>query len=69
MNETTIKIIGMSCSGCENRVQNALKNIDGVEEVAADHMTGMVKVTAESEIPENAIKEKLTDLGFGIEED
>ena len=68
MNETTIKITGMSCSGCENRVQNALKNIDGVEEVEADHTTGTVKITAKDEVSEDAIKEKITDLGFEIEE-
>ena len=69
MNETTIKITGMSCSGCENRVQNALKTLDGVEEVEANHATGTVKVTSKNEIPENAIKAKLADLGFEIEED
>ena len=69
MNETTIKITGMSCSGCENRVQNALKNIEGIEEVEADHTTGMVKVTSKSEVSEDAIKEKLTNLGFEVEED
>ena len=68
MNETTIKITGMSCSGCENRVQNALKNIDGIEEVDADHTTGTVKITAKDEVSEDAIKEKITDLGFEIEE-
>ena len=37
MKETIIKVEGMVCNGCENRVQNALKNIDGVENVVADH--------------------------------
>ena len=68
MNETTIKITGMSCNGCENRVQNALKNIGGIEEVEADHATGIVKVTAKSEVSEDAIKEKITDLGFEVGE-
>ena len=68
MSETTIKITGMSCSGCENRVQNALKNIDGVEEVEADHTTGIVKVAAKSEVSEDVIKEKITDLGFEVGE-
>ena len=69
MNETTIKIAGMSCSGCGNRVQNALKNIEGIEEVEADHTTGMVKVASKSDVSEDAIKEKLTNLGFEVEED
>ena len=35
MKETIIKVKGMVCNGCENRVQNALKTIDGIEEVIA----------------------------------
>ena len=38
MKETIIKVEGMVCNGCENRVQNALKNIEGVENVVADHV-------------------------------
>ncbi len=37
MKETTIKVKGMVCNGCENRVKNALKNIEGIEEVVANH--------------------------------
>ena len=37
MKKTVIKVNGMVCNGCENRVQNALKTIDGIEEVVANH--------------------------------
>jgi Cu2+-exporting ATPase len=66
MKETIIKVEGMVCNGCENRVKNALKNISGVEEVIADHTTDIVKVTSNEEVLENTITEKIEDLGFDI---
>ena len=69
MKETIIKVEGMVCNGFENRVQNALKNIDGVENVVADYTTGIVKVTSKSEVPENVMKEKIENIGFEVKED
>ncbi len=67
MKELEIKVKGMMCNGCENRVQNALKTIEGVKEVVANHATGIVKVTANEEVSENSIKEKIEDIGYEIE--
>ena len=69
MKETIIKVEGMVCNGCENRVQNALKNIDGVEKVIANHTTGTVTVTSKDEVLESTLKEKITDIGFEVKED
>lgn len=66
MKEIIIKVEGMVCNGCENRVQNALKNIEGVENVVADHTTGTVTITARNEISENTLKEKIEDIGFEV---
>lgn len=66
MKEIIIKVQGMVCNGCENRVQNALKNIDGVENVVADHTTGTVTITSNNEISEDVLEEKIEDLGFEV---
>lgn len=66
MKETIIKVEGMVCSGCENRVQNALKTIDGVESVNANHTTGTVIVTSKEEVSEKVMKEKIEDIGFEV---
>lgn len=63
MKETIIKVQGMACEGCENRIQNALKNMEGIEKVVANHKEGIVTVTA-NETLINDIKEKIEDLGF-----
>lgn len=63
MKETIIKVQGMACKGCENRIQNALSNMEGIEKVVANHKEGTVTVTA-NETLINDIKEKIEDLGF-----
>lgn len=68
MKETIIKVEGMVCGGCENRVQNALKTIEGIESVVADHSTGIVTVTSKDEVDENVMKEKIGDIGFEVKE-
>ncbi|MGN1301087.1 MAG: heavy-metal-associated domain-containing protein [Clostridia bacterium] len=69
MKKIVIKVEGMACSGCENRVQNALKNIKGVEKVIANHTNGTVTVTSNNEVEEDALKEKIEDIGFKVKED
>lgn len=69
MKEFIIKVEGMVCNGCENRVKNTLKDIAGVENVIADHTTGTVTVSANNEVLESIIKEKIEDLGFEVKED
>ena len=69
MKETIIKVEGMVCEGCENRVQNALLNIKGVTNVVANHLTKTVTVTSNENVSEKTLKEKIEDLGYEVEED
>lgn len=66
MTEINLKVDGMVCNGCENRVKNALENIDGVENVIANHERGMVTVTSKEEIDASIIMKKIKDLGYEI---
>ena len=59
MKETNLIVNGMMCGGCESRVKNAIKNIEGVENVTADHKTGKVIVISNNEVSEEIIKEAL----------
>ena len=69
MKEILINVEGMACSGCENRIQNALKTIDGVKSVVANYKDGTVKVILNSKIEECVLKDKIEDLGFDVKED
>lgn len=64
MREIKMKVKGMVCSGCENRVKNALESLSGVDKVEADHKKDLVKVIATSSVRERDLEEKIDDLGF-----
>ena len=66
MKEINLKVSGMVCGGCENRVKNALKNITGVKEVSASCETKVVTVTCQNEVEGSIIKETIENLGYEI---
>ena len=41
----TLKVEGMACGACENRVQKVAKRIDGVSEASADHKHSTARIT------------------------
>ena len=55
MKELKLKINGMACEGCENRVD-------------ANHTTGMVIINLKKDLDIDQIKEKITDIGYDIVE-
>ena len=67
-NKIEIRISGMSCTGCENRVENVLKNIENVESVNANYNTGIVEIETNDikNLNIDVIKETLEDLGYDI---
>ncbi len=67
-NKIEIKISGMSCTGCENRVENVLKNVENVESVNANYNTGIVEIGTNDikNLDIDMIKETLEDLGYDI---
>ena len=69
MKELKLKINGMVCGGCENRVKSALSSIDGVESVDANHNTGIVTVNSKEGLDIEKIKERIIDIGYEIVEE
>ena len=67
MKEITFEVEGMMCEGCENRIQNAVKNMEGVELVVANHQENNVKLSLNENADINKIKEKIEDIGFSVE--
>ena len=66
MKESIIKVKGMVCGGCENRVKNALGEIEGVEKVEASFETGIVKVTADEKVEKKILEDTIDDIGFEV---
>lgn len=67
-NKIKIRISGMSCNICENRVENVLKNVENVESVNANYNTGIVEIETNDikDLNIDVIKETLEDLGYDI---
>ena len=68
MKELVIKVEGMMCTGCENRVRNVVKQIEGVEEVIANHRNGAVTIKSNIDIDKNIIKERIEDIGYDVKD-
>ena len=50
-----LKLEGMTCSGCEQRIEEALQELKGVKSVDADYKTG--KLRLEYDIVKTSLKE------------
>ena len=67
--ELLLKVDGMMCVGCENRVKTALNNMENVIEVIASHENGTVIVKLAVEMDKKIFVEAIEDLGFDVKED
>ena len=67
-NKIEIRISGMSCTGCENRVENVLKNVENVKSINANYNTGIVEIETNDikDLNIDVIKDILEDLGYNI---
>lgn len=60
-----LKVKGMECEGCEKRICNALKQVEGVSDVQASHTDGVVTVDTNADVKEIIIQ-RIEDLGFEV---
>lgn len=65
MKEIKLKIEGMHCAGCSNRLEKILNNIDGVEsaKVSLKEKLADIKYN-EEEVELNIILQEIEDAGF-----
>ena len=66
MKETIINVKGMVCGGCENRIKNALGDIEGIEKVEANYKTEEVKILANENVERKAMEDVIEDIGFEV---
>lgn len=65
MKEIKLKIEGMHCAGCSNRLKKILNNVDGVEsaKVSLEEKSADIKYN-EEEVDLNTILQEIEDAGF-----
>lgn len=64
--KTTIKIEGMSCSHCTNRVQKALQAVAGVKDVTVSLENKNAVVDASDSVSAAALKNAVVDAGYDV---
>lgn len=66
MERKTLSVTGMSCSGCEENVTNALRNIEGVSRVEADHEGDTVEIVASDDVADKDIRAAIERAGYDV---
>ncbi len=64
--KTTIFTSGMSCSGCETRMVNALSNIEDIKKVKADAKSGKVVIKHDRQETLDEAKTLIGEIGFEV---
>ncbi len=65
--EQTISVSGMSCTGCEATVEEALEEIGGVDGVDADHEADSVTLHLSETVPDEDIEQTVSDAGYSVD--
>jgi len=62
----TVRVDGMSCMHCNMAIERAVSQIDGVAAVSADFETGAVRIEADGELNEPAVREAIAEEGYEV---
>lgn len=64
-----LSVTGMTCEGCENTIESALSDLDGVVSAEADHKVAVTHVTFDStKVSREALAMTINKLGYKVTE-
>lgn len=66
MKRETLSVAGMSCTACEQNVESALRNLDGVTRVEASHEGGTVEVVADEGATDEDLRAAVERAGYDV---
>ena len=64
MKNTTIQVQNLKCGGCANTILTHLSKVEGISDVSVNNDTDEVSFNYNSEEEFDAVKTKLSDLGY-----
>ena len=65
--EVTLKVEGMTCTGCENAVKAGVETLDGIASVESSFEEGWTKVKYDKNATSQSdIEGKITDTGYEV---
>lgn len=62
----TITVTGMSCGGCEERVEDAVGALEGVQQVTADNESDTVEIELDGDVPDDELATAVRDAGYDL---
>jgi copper chaperone CopZ len=67
MEQIELRVDGMTCGACEQRIQRALAQLDGVLRSAADHRAGQVRVVLDpARATVAAVRARVEQAGYEV---
>jgi copper chaperone len=66
MSQSTYTVQGMTCGHCVSSVTEEVGLIDGVQKVDVDLASGLVTVTSEGDLSEDAVRAAVTEAGYQL---
>ena len=67
MKQLELKVSGMTCTGCEQRIAKVLSRLDGVVRSTANHQTGKVRVVFDTtRSSEQAVRSTIEQAGYEV---
>lgn len=67
MEQLELKVSGMTCTGCEQRIAKALSRLEGVVRSTANHETGQVRVVFDpARTSERAVRSTIEQAGYEV---
>jgi len=67
MEQLELRVNGMACRACEQRIDRALTQIDGVVRSNADHRAAQVKIVFDpARTSAEAVQARITQAGYEV---
>ena len=67
MEKVALSVRGMNCSGCEQRLENALTRLQGIGRASADHASERVEVVLDpARTSEAEVRNSIELAGFEV---
>lgn len=66
MSTSVYTVKGMTCSGCMNKVTDAVSGVEGVADVDVDISNGEVTVISDAPVDPQLVRRAVTEAGYQI---
>ncbi len=64
--KVVLRVEGMTCAGCEAKVEKALGKVKGVQHVDADYRSGKVVVQVSGKVDKTILRKAVDKAGFRV---